>query len=410
MRYISKDFVQEITEAIKRNRSRSLLTGFGVFWGIFMLLVLMGGGEGIKREITGDLKDFATNSGVIGATVTSKPYKGFESGRAWGLDYLDVDRIRKSVPGVKTVSPMVSMPGTYAILKEKKASCSCKGILPNYEKIMNPDLRYGRFINEQDIRQDRKVCVIGKKIYKQLFDEGTDPCGEFIDIDGIYYKVIGVDYSRSTISIDGNQDQSVSVPITVAQKVYNRGHNVDMIFITAMDGIKIKDLLEKVKATIYRAHYIHPDDKQALVSLNMEMIFSIIDRLLKGVNFLIWIIGLGTIFAAAIGVSNIMMVAVKERTTEIGIRRAIGATPNMIISQIILESILLTTVSGLIGIVFSVGILSIVDMASTDTSYQVSFGSAMIVLMILLTLGVLAGLAPARRAMEIKPVDAMRED
>ena len=410
MRYINQDFFQEITEAIKRNRSRSLLTGFGVFWGIFMLLLLMGGGDGMKRAITGEVKDFATNSGVIAAAPTSKPYKGFESGRNWSLDLNDMERIKKSVPGVKVVAPMVSVMSNSVTFKEKKTDCNCHGCLPLYTKIMTPKMKYGRYINEQDVRQDRKVCVIGKKIYKDLFEEGSDPCGEFISVDGVNYKVIGVDCSTSAISFDGKSEETVTIPITVAQKIYNRGNVVDMICITAQDGAKIKDLLERVKTTIFRAHYIDPDDNQALISVNMEMIFSIIANLLKGVNFLIWIIGLGTIFAAAIGVSNIMMVAVKERTTEIGIRRAIGATPNMITFQIIMESILLTTISGFIGIVTSVGILAVIDMANPDDSFQVSFGSAMIVLCILLTLGVLAGLAPARRAMEIKPVDAMRED
>lgn len=410
MKYFNRDILQELTEAITRNRTRSILTGFGVFWGIFMLLILMGGGKGVKDQITMQFDGFATNSGFIGATQTSKPYKGFKSGRSWNLETTDIEKLKQSIPEVKAVSPMVSVWSSKAVFEVNEASCHAKGVRPDYSEIEAPKIKYGRYLNEIDIQQERKVCVIGKSIYTNLFVEGEDPCGKFIQLDGISYMVVGVDYAQGGISINGNSSESVTIPITVIQKIYNRGEDIDILCLTAKDGFKIKDILEKAKTILARNHYFDPDDKKAIMTLNLELLFGIMDNLFKGVNLLIWIVGFGTILAAVIGVSNIMMVSVKERTTEIGIRRAIGATPSVIITQIMEESVLLTLVSGMIGIIVSVGILSIVDMASSDGSFQVSFGSAMVVLSILLVLGVLAGLAPAKRAMEIKPVDAMREE
>lgn len=410
MKYFNRDILQELTEAITRNRTRSILTGFGVFWGIFMLLILMGGGKGVKDQITMQFDGFATNSGFIGATQTSKPYKGFKSGRSWNLETTDIEKLKQSIPEVKAVSPMVSVWSSKAVFEVNEASCHAKGVRPDYSEIEAPKIKYGRYLNEIDIQQERKVCVIGKSIYTNLFVEGEDPCGKFIQLDGISYMVVGVDYAQGGISINGRSAESITIPITVIQKIYNRGEDIDILCLTAKDGFKIKDILEKAKTILARAHYFDPDDKKALFTLNLELLFGIMDNLFKGISLLVWIVGFGTILAAVIGVSNIMMVSVKERTTEIGIRRAIGATPGVIITQIMEESVLLTLVSGMIGIIVSVGILSIVDMASSDGSFQVSFGSAMVVLSILLVLGVLAGLAPAKRAMEIKPVDAMRED
>ena len=410
MKYFNRDILQELTEAITRNRTRSILTGFGVFWGIFMLLILMGGGKGVKDEITMQFDGFATNSGFIGAMQTSKPYKGFKSGRSWELETKDIEKLKQNIPEVKAVSPMVSVWSSKAVFGLNEASCHAKGVRPDYTEIEAPKIKYGRYLNEIDVLQERKVCVIGKSVYTNLFEEGEDPCGKFIQIDGISYMVVGVDYAQGGISINGNSSESVTIPITVIQKIYNRGEDIDILCLTAKDGFKIKDILEKAKTILARNHYFDPDDKKAIMTLNLELLFGIMDNLFKGVNLLIWIVGFGTILAAVIGVSNIMMVSVKERTTEIGIRRAIGATPGVIITQIMEESVLLTLVSGMIGIIVSVGILSIVDMTSSDGSFQVSFGSAMVVLSILLVLGVLAGLAPAKRAMEIKPVDAMREE
>ena len=407
------DRFHEIREALSRNRSRSLLTGFGIFWGIFMLLFMMGGGSGMKDMLHGQLDGFATNSGFIVADETSVPYKGFRSGRTWSLDLDDVERIRRNVPELGIVTANLGLWGIQAVHEDRTASCQARGVLPDYADIEVPKLKYGRYINRVDMEQERKVCVIGKRIYRTLFPEGGDPCGKFLQVDGVYYRIVGVDFNNGNIGVNGSADQSVTIPMTVLQKVYNHGKTVELICMVARPGHRIKEVLPRVRELMAEAHYFAPDDKKALLELNMEEMFSIVDNLFKGVNLLIWLVGFGTLLAAAVGVSNIMMVTVRERTTEIGIRRAIGATPNMILGQIMQESVLLTLVFGLFGIVFSVFMLTgleAVAVSDVPVRFQVGFWTAMLAVLILTVLGLLAGLAPALRAMHIKPVDAMRDE
>ena len=413
-RFFDIDRFTEIWETLSRNRSRSLLTGFGVFWGIFMLLSLMGGGQGLKAMLTGVLSGFATNSGFIVPGETSMPYKGFRSGRTWSMNLSDIEKLRQSIPEIDVVTGNMSMWGSKAVYEDVEADCQGRGVMPEYARIEEPKLAYGRYINQVDVEQERKVCVLGKRVYKTLFPDGGDPCGKFVRMGDIWFQVVGVDMNNGEISINGTADEAFTIPMSVLQKLYNRGTEVDFLCMTAKPGYKIKDILAKSRELLFREHFIDPDDKKAMFEINAEELFSIMDNLFKGVNLLIWLVGFGTLLAAAIGVSNIMMVTVKERTTEIGIRRAIVATPKMILSQVMLESMLLTLAFGFIGIFFSVGFLSLGNLASAGSEvpadFQVSFGAAVLVVFILTVLGLLAGLAPALRAMNIKPVDAMRDE
>ena len=410
------DSFREIADSLVRNKSRSLLTGFGVFWGIFMLLFLMGGGQGLKQLISKNFEGFATNTGILVSSQTSLPYKGFKEGRYWRLNYTDVERLRQMMPELETISPLINTGGREAVYEENSATVSVRGIFPDYRKIEEPKIRYGRYLNETDIRQERKVCVIGKRVYQELFPEGGDPCGAFVRVGPVYYQVVGVDYSSGNISIGGRSDESVLVPLPLAQKIYNRGQDVDLICTTAYSGIRMTDLEPRMRQIVSQQHLFDPADKQAMVIINTEQMFSLVDNLFRGVNFLIWLVGLGTILAGVIGVSNIMMVTVKERTTEIGIRRAIGATPRDILSQIILESISLTLVAGSFGIVFAVQLLRLTETIvrmnpdNPQAEFQIGFWLAVTAALLLTVLGVVAGLAPASRAMAIKPVDAMRDE
>ena len=414
-RFFDIDRLTEIWEALSRNRSRSLLTGFGVFWGIFMLLSLMGGGQGLKTMLTGVLSGFATNSGFIIPGETSMPYKGFRSGRTWLMELSDIERLRREIPEIDAVTGSMGMWGSTVVFEDRESDCQGRGVMPEYARIEEPRMAYGRYINQVDIDQERKVCVLGKRIYKNLFPDGGDPCGLYVRMGDIWFQVVGVDMNNGNIGINGTADEALTIPMSVLQKLYNRGTSVDFICMTARPGYKIKDILAKSREILFREHFIDPSDKKAIFEINAEELFSIMDNLFKGVNLLIWLVGFGTLLAAAIGVSNIMMVTVKERTTEIGIRRAIGATPNMILSQVMMESMLLTLAFGFIGIFLSVGFLSlggaVASVASeTPADFQVSFGAAVLVVFILTVLGLLAGLAPALRAMNIKPVDAMRDE
>ena len=414
-RFFDIDRLTEIWEALSRNRSRSLLTGFGVFWGIFMLLSLMGGGQGLKTMLTDVLSGFATNSGFIIPGETSMPYKGFRSGRTWSMELSDIERLRREIPEIDAVTGSMGMWGSTVVFEDRESECQGRGVMPEYARIEEPRMAYGRYINQVDIDQERKVCVLGKRIYKNLFPDGGDPCGLYVRMGDIWFQVVGVDMNNGNIGINGTADEALTIPMSVLQKLYNRGTSVDFICMTARPGYKIKDILAKSREILFREHFIDPSDKKAIFEINAEELFSIMDNLFKGVNLLIWLVGFGTLLAAAIGVSNIMMVTVKERTTEIGIRRAIGATPNMILSQVMMESMLLTLAFGFIGIFLSVGFLSlggaVASVASeTPADFQVSFGAAVLVVFILTVLGLLDGLAPALRAMNIKPVDAMRDE
>lgn len=410
------DSFREIADSLVRNKSRSLLTGFGVFWGVFMLLFMLGGGDGLKASIESNFEGFATNTAIMVSSQTSEPYKGFQEGRQWNMTYTDVERLKQMIPELDIVSPTVSSWGSTIVRGENSTSGSLKGVYEDFSRIEEPRIKYGRPLNEADIKQERKVCMIGKRIYNDLFPEGGDPCGEFIRVGAVYYQIVGVDFSSGNISIDGRADQSVTVPLPVAQKILNRGNNIDLICATARSGVRMTELEPRIRQIMARQHQFNPKDKQALFILNTEQIFSLVDNLFNGVNFLILLVGLGTILAGVIGVSNIMMVTVKERTTEIGIRRAIGATPRDILSQIILESISLTLVAGSFGIVFAVQLLRLTGAIAAASgegaaeSFQIGFWVAVAAALLLTVLGVVAGLAPASRAMAIKPVDAMRDE
>lgn len=409
------DRFQEILDTLSRNKSRTFLTGFGVFWGIFMLVGLMGGGNGLRELLQSNFEGFATNSSIIFAQPTTKAWDGFRKGRQWSMTYRDISRLKASVPQLDVVSPMLSRWNSSATFGDKRSSCTVKGLEPDYAKVEAPQLFYGRFINDMDISQRRKVCVIGKKVYNTLFPGGGDPCGELVRIDSIYYSVVGVDYSSGNMSINGSSEESVTIPLTLMQQAYNMGDRIDLICTTAHEGVKMSSITGQMRQVIARAHDIAPDDEKGITIFNTEVMFSMVDKLFDGVNFLIWLVGIGTLIAGAIGVSNIMMVTVKERTVEIGIRRAIGATPRDILTQIVSESILITAVAGMSGLLFVVIILQLAQMAATTDGivtahYQIGFWTAVGAVALLSVLGVLAGLAPAARAMSIKPVDAMRDE
>ena len=405
------DSFRETADSLTRNRRRTILTGFGVFWGLFMLLFMIGGGQGIKEMLEQNFNGFASNTMILIPSNTSKPYKGLPEGRAWYLNRTDIDRLKMMFPELEVVSPMISGWSNSVEYGDKSCNAGIKGVNADYCKIEIPQLRYGRYLNETDLQMQRKVCVIGKRIYKELFPEGGDPCGKFIKMGDIYLQVIGVDYNTNNISINSSASYSLMIPATLAATLYNRGNVVDIICISGKSGIRMSSLEDRVRRVIARQHNFDPEDTEAMQLLNTEQLFMIVDNLFRGLNFLIWLVGIGTLLAGCIGVSNIMMVTVKERTVEIGIRRAIGAMPGEILTQIIAESVALTLAAGSAGIVFAVFLLGIFEKATGGTAaFQIPFNTAMLAAMMLAVLGALAGLAPALRAMAVKPVDAMRDE
>lgn len=404
----------EIIDSLTRNKARTLLTAFGIFWGIFMLMLLMGGGKGLQEFLERQFAGFASNAGFVFPDKTSEPYDGFQSDRSWSMNMDDVERLRRQVPEVDVVAPVIIPERGSASYGDKKTSVTIKSFTPEYNEIENIPIKEGRLINSADDHQRRKVCIIGKRNASELFGDSISPIGKFIDVHGMKFQVVGVNDKGDGINIGGNAMTTVYLPYSTLIQIYNRGRNIDFIGYTVRPGIKVSDIQDKVSGIIKHAHHISPKDTKAVQSFNTEAIFSVIDGLFNGISILIWMIGLGTLASGAIGVSNIMLVTVKERTSEIGIRRTIGATPRDIFVQTMTETIILTLAAGMSGISFAVLCLAGIESASAETmngaNFQVPFGTAIGAALFLGILGVLAGAAPTIRAMNIKPVEAMREE
>ncbi|MDR1860420.1 MAG: ABC transporter permease [Bacteroidales bacterium] len=411
------DRIEEIWETITRNKVRSLLTGFGVFWGIFMLTVMMGAGQGLQRGVSKGLEGFATNSCFIGSAITGKPYEGFQRGRRWHIKNSDVDMLQYAVPNLSIISPVLFRQNVAVNFEGKGGQFNVRGLHSNYRHIENPFIVQGRFFNEIDLTRKRKVCIIGTKVYEEMFPASLSPIGRYLQIGGVYYQVVGVVAGVSNISINGQMSEAVLLPFTTMQQVMNLSENIHMIAATAKAGTSASKVEAKIKELLKRNNHIAPDDNKALWSVNAEEQFNLFQNLFAGLEILIWIVGSGTLIAGIVGVSNIMLVTVKERTREIGVRRAIGARPGAIISQVMAESLMLTGISGMLGL--SVGILflhvadtSFLQKAENIYLYRpmITFGAAVRSIIVLLLCGLTAGAIPTLRALKIKAIDAIREE
>jgi len=408
---------QEIWITITHNKSRSVLTAFGVFWGMLMLVLMVGAGNALQEGISSQIEGFATNSCFFATERTTLPYKGFRKGRRWDMTNSDLPVIREKVKDLQYISPVLFAGGNdkNVVRGEKNGSYLVKGCYPEYDLIEKSNMIYGRYVNNIDIAGKRKVCVIGERIYEVLFQKGEDPTGKQIRVNGIYFQVIGVARSTSGVSIGGQTSETVVLPFSTMQQAFNQGNIIHFLAVTAKDGVPVKEVQENILQVLKQQHQIAPDDKEAVFTMNIEEQFKMFNYLGIGITALIWIVGLGTLFAGAIGVSNIMLVTVRERTKEIGIRRALGATPRDIIGQILSESVVLTVLAGLTGIVVGVGLLRAtgIVLSQGDQFFkdpQISFGMAVTSLLILLIVGTFAGYIPAQRAMTIKPVEAIGEE
>ncbi|MFA5734747.1 MAG: ABC transporter permease, partial [Proteiniphilum sp.] len=346
-----RDRWQEIWVTITHNKSRSVLTAFGVFWGMLMLVLMVGAGNALETGMTSQIEGFATNSCFFESNRTTLPYKGFRKGRRWNITNSDLPVINEKVTEMQYISPVLFVrgDGNNVVRGEKNGSYLVKGCYPEYDLIEKSKLLYGRYVNDIDIVEKRKVCVIGERIHEVLFQKGEDPTGKQIRVNGIYFQVIGVARSTSGVSIGGQTAETVVLPFSTMQQAFNMGNIIHFLAATAKDGVPVKVIQDKILEILKQQHQIAPDDKEAVWTMNIEEQFKMFNYLGIGIASLIWLVGLGTLIAGAIGVSNIMLVTVRERTKEIGIRRAMGATPNDIIGQILSESVVLTVLAGLTG-------------------------------------------------------------
>lgn len=411
---------QEIWATITRNKLRSFLTGFGVFWGIFMLIILIGVGNGFQGGIMKNVNGFASNSCFFWTDVTSEPYKGFRKGRFWSMNRKDVTLIRQKAQSVEYISPVLfGNSGDKNVVRgPKSGSYGTRGVYPDHFKIEQQHVLQGRLFNEIDISETRKVCVIGREVYETLFQPGENPQGQYIRVNGIYFQVIGVIRPKSNMSIGGDVESSVFIPFTTMQQAFNQGDKVYFMACTAKPGYPASIVQEEVTNIIKTAHDISPTDEKAVGSFNIEKQFQIFNNLFIGIDVLIWIVGLGALMSGIIGISNIMLVTVRERTREIGVRRAIGAKPIIIVKQILSESFVLTAIAGFLGFLVGVLILEAIHSAMTGSMDEdtfmippfVSFDTALIAMIILIISGICAGFMPAMRALRIKAIDAIRDE
>jgi putative ABC transport system permease protein len=405
---------QEIFHSIQRHKLRTLLTAFGVFWGIFMLVLLLGAGRGIEKGTYAEFGNFAKNSVFLWGGRTQIPYKGLNPGRWIRLRNDDIEAIRETIPEAKYIATLAYLGDSSVMYKEKDGSFTIIGLNSEAIYIETPRLE-GRFINVPDNEAKRKVAVIGKQVQKMLFAQ-EDPIGKYITIRGVLFQVVGV--FEPTGSGNEREAEQIYIPVTTLQSLFYRRHFIGNIAIIAEDNVPASVVETKVKDLLKRRHKVAPEDERGIGSWNAEKEFSQFQGLFRGIRIFIWIVGAGTIVAGIVGVSNVMLIIIKERTREIGIRKALGATPFSIISLILQESVFLTAVSGYTGLVVSVSLIELVgylmDTFHLQSPYfnnpEIDFAAAITATIILVITGALAGLIPARTAAAINPIEALRSE
>ncbi|MEZ4827707.1 MAG: ABC transporter permease [Bacteroidia bacterium] len=413
---------QEIFHSLAKNPLRTTLTAFGVFWGIFMLVVMMGAGSGLENGATRNFAGMATNSLYVWNQSTSKAYNGLPPGRQMRMTLDDMAALEQAIPEARIISPINQLGGwmgnNSVTRGNRYGTFGVSGNMPNIFEVEAPKITSGRFLNPLDIRDRRKVAIIGPRVREVLFDEGEDPIGDYIYINGVYFKVVGTFDTEQDGGRGENAAQKIYVPFTTFQQAFNFGSFVGWIAVTSQDHVPVSIAEEKVLNILKTRHRVAPDDNRAFGHFNLEERFNQMSNTMKGINLLSWFVGICTLLAGVIGISNIMLVLVKERTKEIGIRRAIGARPMSIVSLILMESVFLTTLAGYTGLMCGLGLLELYNWAAGKFQLEsaffqdpnVDFSLMVRALIILIVGGALAGLIPARRALAISPVDALRAE
>ncbi|NVJ63497.1 MAG: ABC transporter permease [Flavobacteriaceae bacterium] len=410
---------QEIFGSIQKNRTRTIITIIGVLWGIFVYIAMSGAAKGLDNGFKITFQSLSINSMIVWAQSTSIPYEGYKTGRRLSLDLADVEALKKAIPEIKDIAPRNAQgnfgtSSSRVVHGPKNGQYTIYADYPDFANIMAMEIYDGgRFINHEDIEQSRKVCVLGERSKAELFDEDEDPIGAYVKIDDVYFQVIGV--NKYNNSINFNNDSDIYIPFSTFKKLYNTGEKVGYFIVAAYDDADVVQVEKDVKATLKRRHRVSPDDERAFGGFNLGEIFNRFMGFAEGMTFLSLIVGIATILAGVIGIGNILLISVKERTKEIGVRRALGATPGEVKTLIILESIFLTVVAGIFGIVLGAMVLNAVgamteggDFPYANPTVPIPYVLGAMAIMILL--GTLIGMIPAQRAVSIKPIDALREE
>lgn len=418
----SKDNWSEIIEALTANWFRTVLTAFGVLWGIFILVILLAAGKGLENGVKQGFGGMATNSMFMWAQTPSKPYKGLPKGRRYNFKISDVEAINQNVPNLRYVSPRNQLGGfggaNNVVRGLKNGAFNVYG---DYPEIINQepmDITSGRFVNYSDIEDKRKVAIIGEGVIKDMYDVGEEVIGSYIKINGVNFMVIGTYKKKGNNGNPEENQKQIFIPFTAFSQAFNMGETVGWMAITAEDGTTITSLKSQIFDLIKARHSLHPEDDRAIGNFDLYEEFSKINGLFVALKAVAYFVGILVLLSGIIGISNIMLIVVKERTNEIGVRRALGATPWDIRGQILMESIFLTIISGMAGIVLATGIIALVNaqLEGVDTSEMmfanpsVDLGVVFIALSILIISGLLAGLIPAQNAIKVQPVDALRTE
>ncbi len=418
----SRDRWSEIIEALTSNWFRTILTAFGVLWGIFILVILLAAGKGLENGVKQGFGGIATNTMFMWTQVASKPYKGMPKGRNYSFETEDVEAIRQNVPYVRIISPrnqLGGFQGTNNVIRGLKTGAY--NVYGDYPEIIEQepmDITSGRFINYTDINEKRKIAVIGEGVRAGLYDRGEEVIGTYIKINGVNFMVVGTYKKKGNNGDPEEMQKQIYVPFTAFSQAFNRGNKVGWMAVTAEDGHPITNIKEDIINVIKKRHTIHPDDDRAVGNFDLFQEFSKVNGLFIALKAVAYFVGILVLVSGIIGISNIMLIVVKERTNEIGVRRALGATPWSIRGQILMESIFLTIVSGMVGIILSTAVIWLVNfqLSQMDTSEMmflnpsVNLGVILVALTILIISGLLAGLIPAQHAIKVKPVDALRTE
>ncbi|MCB0787573.1 MAG: ABC transporter permease, partial [Flavobacteriales bacterium] len=403
-------------DTIGKNKLRTVLTGFSVFWGIFMLIILLGAGRGLRNGFEYDFKNTAINSISIWGGETSIPYKGLPSNREIQLTMQDLEALRNGVPGVQYLS------GEYRLWRGRSqlnygknyGNFTIKGIQPEYQMLESQVITQGRFINEVDQKEARKVIVIAQDAKEALFKE-EEALDQWVQVNGIPFEVVGM-YAFESGGRGQNESSAVFIPLSAAQRVFNAQNLVDRIVFSFSENTLVGSKMAEERAVniLSRRHSFDPSDERALWLNNNVENASTFNKVFAGISGFLWIIGIGTIIAGIVGVSNIMLIVVKERTREIGVRKALGATPANVIGQVLLEAIFVTSVAGYMGLVCGVGLLEWIGGKIPGSEMfrdpEVDLSIAVYATLVLVAAGTFAGLIPARRAAAIRPIEALRDE
>lgn len=411
----------EILEVLTSNLFRTSLTAFGVFWGIFILILLLAAGKGLENGIKQDFGDIATNTMFMWTRTVTKSYEGMSKGRRFNYRLSDVEDIRENIPDLRFISPRNQLNGfngsNNVVRGLNTGAFDVYGDYPEFIKQEPMEITSGRFINYGDINEKRKVAIIGEGVAKSLYDKNEEIIGTYIKIQGVNFMVIGT-YKKKNNDGDGEEAQKqIFVPFTSFSQAFNMGDRVGWMAITANDGTPITSIKNNIFDIVKKNHKIHPEDERAVGHFDLFEEYNRVESLFMALRVIAYFVGILVLLSGVIGVSNIMLIVVKERTKEIGIRRALGASPGNIRGQILTESVFLTIISGMAGIalgaLFIYAINSLIEMNGPIDMFanpSVNLGVITIALTILVISGLLAGLIPAQNAIRVKPVDALRTE